>query len=54
MKPLNIIQPTLHRVLRRITVSKVFWDFVKVELPRLDERRGYRRTLLVPSFRYMA
>ena len=42
MRPLNIIQPTQHEVLRRITVSKVFWEYVHAELPRLNARRGYR------------
>jgi hypothetical protein len=42
MTPLNIIQPTHHEVLRRITVSKVFWEYVHAELPRLNARRGYR------------
>ena len=34
--------PRLSTTLRRVTVSRVFWDAVKEELPSLNTRRGYR------------
>jgi hypothetical protein len=42
MNPQSTSSPAVRRELRRVTVSRVFWEYVNAELPRLNERRGYR------------